>query len=393
MLMLRLGLKRGIRALHTPAGPHKVVVAALAESPLQVSLNVEPLDLPDNLDDDAVLVEVKSSAVSWVDLLMLAGQYQQAPPLPFTPGLAYAGSVVNIGSSVSAVSVGDRVAVDIFEAGPRSYGAYQREGGFSTHATAPQQACRPVPEGFSYDEAACFSGAYETAWHALVHCGELKQGETVLVHGATGSVGSAAVQLCSALGADVVITGGSDEKLRMIRESVRGTGRVLGHYNYREGGDGSVRDKIKAASPSGTVDVVYDTVGQDGVELMRSLSFGGRYLVVGWTGSPYAGGGRGAGAQQSTANTLPTNLIMMKGARVIGCPVAIHTRRDPTIRARRLLALDEMVNAGLLRPLVSRAHRGLAQVQEALRAKWEREVTANSVIHPCIDPLSPPSAC
>jgi hypothetical protein len=83
----------------------------------------------------------------------------------------------------------------------------------------------------------------------------------------------------------------------------------------------------------------------------------------------------------------------MKGARVIGCPVAIHTRRDPTIRARRLLALDEMVDAGLLRPLVSRAHSGLAQVQEALRAKWEREVTANSVIHPCIDPLSPPSAC
>ena len=206
-------------------------------------------------------------AVHWVDCLMMAGQYQQAPPLPYTPGMEYSGTVEAVTGPNSGVKHGDQVYVaDMINAGPRSYGPYQKYGGFATYTVAPSIAVKRIPEGLTMAEAATLNGAYETAYHALVHCAKVQRGETVLVHGATGATGLAAVQLCSALGVNTVITGGGEEKLDTVEQvGARGEGRVLGRHNYRLEGANMVQD-IKNAVKA--VDVVYDTVG--GLQLARN---------------------------------------------------------------------------------------------------------------------------
>ncbi len=153
----------------------RVVVRELAETPMEgVSdhVHLEPMQAPDpsTLQPHDVLVAVRSAAVSWVDLIMLSGQYQHMPQLPYCPGLEYSGVVAWTGSEVdsAAVGVGDRVFVACLDAGPRSSGGYQSYGGFASYAVAPASAVRPIPRGFTFDQAANFAGNYETAYHCLV---------------------------------------------------------------------------------------------------------------------------------------------------------------------------------------------------------------------------------
>ena len=363
----------------------RAVVKQIASIPQEAIDNVslEPMSVPElsKLPSDALILQVSSSAVHWVDILMMMGQYQQAPPLPYTPGMEYSGIVIEKGSDVKSVHLGDRVFVDIFNAGPRSYGKYQAWGGSATYSAAPESAVRVVPAEFDMHQAATFCGGYETAHHALVHCANLVQGETVLIHGATGAGGLAATQICSALGANMIITGGSDEKLDIVKTQCFGKGTILGSHNYKNP-DFSLRELVKSVTgKGGGVDVIFDTVGGSKLiqESLRCLKFKGRYCVVGWTSTPFAGGGRAAGADQSSANMIPTNLIMMKGAQVIGCPVAIHTRADPTIRPPRVAAIDLMVKDGLLRPYVSHVFP-LSKIKEAMNAKWGRQITGCCVV-------------
>ena len=359
----------------------RAVVSQLADDPVQGihQLRLEEMSVPDvkSLPEEAVVVCVSHCAVHWVDCLMVAGQYQQAPPLPYTPGMEYTGSVLIPGNS--NLSVGDEVLVaDMINAGPRSYGAYQAYGGFATYSVAPAIAVRKIPENLSSAETATLSGAYETAYHALVHCGDIQPGQTALIHGATGATGLAAVQICSALGVNTVISGGAEDKLDVVEAQCLGTGRVVGRHNYRAEGANLVAD-VKNAVKS--VDLVYDTVG--GLDLARNslkvLKFGGVFCIVGWTSTPFAGGGRGRGADHSTANTVPTNLLMMKGARLIGCPVAIHTRLQPSIRIPRLKMIDDLVGRGLIKPHVSHEFP-LSDIKEALLAKWNRKVVGGCVV-------------
>merc|ERR1712158_154529 len=170
----------------------------------------------------------------------------------------------------------------------------------------------------------------------------------------------------------------SDEKLEVVKQQTLGKGRVIATHNYNS--DGKLTAAVKGVAKKG-VQLVYDTVG--GVELGRNslkcLQFGGRYCVVGWTSTPMAGGGRGAGADHVSANTLPTNLIMMKGAQVLGCPVAIHTHLQPKIREARMEAILSLVKEGLLRPHVSHSFP-LEKAVEGLAAKWDRKVVGGAVI-------------
>ena len=208
--------------------------------------------------------------------------------------MEYSGEIAWAGPNASR-AIGESVYVDIFSAGPRSYGDYQKYGGMATYAVAPAAAAHKVPPQLSMDEAASFCGAYETAHHGLVHSGGVMKGETVLVHGATGATGLAAVQICSALGADVIATGGSDEKLDVVRHvGTRGDGKVIATHNYRS--DESLRECVKAAAPNGVVDVVYDTVGGNALSetSLRCMRFGGRYLVIGWTSTPFSRGREGS---------------------------------------------------------------------------------------------------
>ena len=360
----------------------RLVVRSLAPDPVAGihNINIEPMDKPDilTLPKEAVVVKVSHCAVHWVDCLMMAGQYQQAPPLPYTPGMEYSGTVVDVAADCKEFVVGDSVFVaDPVNAGPRSYGQYQQYGGMATYTVAPQIAVRKIPENLTFGEAATLSGAYETAYHALIHCARIKEGEVALVHGATGATGLAAVQICSAMGVNIIITGGTDKKLDVVEKQCLGKGKVIGRHNYNS--DSNLVKDVKSAVKA--VDIVYDTVG--GLELgknsLRVLKFGGRYCIVGWTSTPFAGGGRGAGADHATANVLPTNLIMMKGAQVLGCPMAIHTNLDPSIRVPRVETIDRMVKDGLVKPYVSHEFK-LSDAKDALLAKWNRKIIGGCVI-------------
>jgi NADPH2:quinone reductase len=332
-----------------------------------------PAPDPATLGERDVLIAIASASVGWVDLLMTSGQYQHPPKPPYTPGLEYAGTVVWKGPAATGVTVGDRVLVDGLLAGPRSLGDYQAYGGFASYGVAPAEAVHRIPGALDFDEACNLLGSYETAYHCLVTRGRLQAGETVLVHGASGSTGLAAVHLAKRLGATVIATGRSAEKLAVVQRE--GADHVV------LTGDGRWRDAVKALTGGRGVDVVYDGVGGEvSLESLRCVRFGARYLIVGWAATPFVAKGKGQRGAPN-ANQLPTNLIMMKGLDVLGCPTVISTVNDPSLRPPRLAYVLGWAAEGTLRPHVS--HRfALGEFKEAMRAKWRGEVIGGCVLRP-----------
>jgi NADPH2:quinone reductase len=342
----------------------RVVISALGKTPMEAieqhaRLVEQPPPDPAELGPTDVIVDVASAAVGWVDLIMAAGQYQHVPQPPYTPGLEYAGTVRWAGAEAN-VTVGARVLVDPFMAGPRSSGAYRGYGGFATYAVAPAGAIHPIPGALTFDQACNLLGNYETAYHCLIARGRLAAGETVLIHGASGSVGLAAVHVAKLVGARVIATGRNADKLAIVK--AQGADHVLGTAN--------LRDDVKALTGGKGVDVVYDGVGgQVSIDSLRCVKFGARFLIVGWAATP------------GQINQLPTNLIMMKGLDVLGCPTVISTVHDPSIRAARLGQVLAWANAGQLAPLVSRAFP-LSEFAAALAAKWRGDYVGGIVVTP-----------
>lgn len=347
----------------------RVVIRQLADDPLEAFEHtalesVEPPD-PAALGPRDVLVATRSASVGWVDLLMTSGQYQHAPKVPYTPGLEYAGVVAWAGAEVTHVRAGDRVIVDGLLAGPRSHGAYQAWGGFASHGVAPAEAVHPIPGELTFDQACNLLGSYETAFHCLVTRGQLRAGETVLIHGASGATGLAAVHIAKLLGARVIATGRSRDKLAVVAD--QGADHVVALTAE------PFRGEIKALTGGRGVDVVYDGVGGDiSVESLRCVHFGARYLIVGWAATPFVA--------RTAANQLPTNLIMMKGLSVLGCPTVISTVEDPSLRPPRLAQILEWARTGQLRPHVSHVFP-LADYKTAMRAKWRGEVIGGCALH------------
>ena len=370
----------------TLATGHRVVVSEFAESPLEAiekHMSLVPMDPPDTAKLSArdVIVAVKSASVGWVDLLMTSGQYQHMPKPPYCPGLEYAGEVAWKGADVvDDIEIGKAVLVDGFLAGPRSVGDYQAYGGFASYAVAPQNAIRAVPGPLTLDQACNLLGNYETAYHCLVTRGRVKAGETVLVHGASGSTGLAAVHVAKILGAKVIATGRSDAKLAIVKE--HGADHVLNcKRTDGEPGVRAFRDDVKALTGGRGVDVVYDGVGGDiSLESLRCVTFGARFLIVGWAATPFVASGKG-GRGAPNANVLPTNLIMMKGLDVLGCPTVISTLNDPSLRAPRIAQILAWAAEGKITPHVSHVFP-LAEFKAAMRAKWNGEVTGGCVLHP-----------
>jgi len=364
-----------------PAG-FRVVVSEFAETPpeaIAAGMSLVPMAPPDleKIAPGEVVVAIKSAAVGWVDLLMTSGQYQHMPRPPYTPGLESAGVVVGKGPEAGGVGVGDPVLIDGFLAGPRSLGAYQGQGGFASYMVVPAGAVIPVPGALTLDQAAALLGSYETAYHCLVTRGRVQPGEVVLIHGASGATGLAAVQVAKILGATVIATGRSEAKLAVVRE--HGADHVV---NIRgEGGAVRFRDEVKALTGGRGVDVVYDGVGGEvSVESLRCVRFGARFLIVGWAATPFVAQGKGQRGAPN-ANVLPTNLLMMKGLDVLGCPTVISTVVDPSSRAPRLAQVLRWASEGRIRPHVSHAFP-LAQFREAMMARWQGEVIGGCVLHP-----------
>ena len=342
----------------------RVVVTSLGSDPMDAidhRMAIEPMELPQAGPRD-VVIAIRSAQVGWVDLLMTSDNYQHHATPPYTPGLEYAGEVIACGPDAH-VQIGDRVLVDGFLAGPRSLGAYRAYGGFASYGVAPVEAVHRIPGALDFDQACCLLGNYETAYHCLITRGRLARGETVLIHGASGSTGLAAVHVAKLVGATVIATGRSEAKLEIVRA---------------EGADHAIttadlRARVKELTGGRGVDVVYDGVGGAiSAESLRCVRFGARYLIVGWAATPFA---------RDNPNQLPTNLIMMKGLDVLGCPTVISTVNDPSLRPPRLAQVLAWAESGALRPYVS--HRfALAEYADAMRAKWRGDVIGGAVLRP-----------
>ena len=346
-----------------------------------MTLVPQPPPDPAQLAPTDVIVQVHSAAVGWVDLLMTSGQYQHMPKPPYTPGMESAGTVAWTGAALHGrphLQPGARVLVDGLLAGPRSLGNYQAWGGFATYVVAPAEAVLPIPGDLTFDQAAALLSSYETAWHCLVHRGRLQPGETVLIHGAAGATGLAAVQLAKIIGATVIATGRSPAKLAVVQ--AHGADHIVACLDA----DGQVlpfRDAIKKLTHGRGVDVVFDGVGGAiSLESLRCCVFGARYLIVGWAATPDVARGQGQRGAPN-ANQLPTNLMMMKGLDVLGCPTAIATAQDPAIRAPRLAQVLRWAQDGKITPHVSHVF-ALTDFKAALRAKWQGEVIGGCVVRP-----------
>ncbi|NMM77859.1 NADPH:quinone oxidoreductase family protein [Acidovorax sp. SRB_24] len=268
-----------------------------------------------------VLVEIKAASLNFPDLLIVQNKYQIKPPLPFVPGSEYAGVVQAVGEGVTHLRVGQSVA------------CLSGTGGFGTHALAPAALCMPLPPGFSHVDAAAFIMIYATSHHALVDRAQLRAGETVLVLGAAGGVGTAAIQIAKALGATVIAAASSDEKCALCT-SIGADATI--NYSRED-----LREALKRLTGGKGPDVVYDPVGGDFTEpAFRSIAWRGRYLVVGFASGPIP--------------ALPLNLPLLKGASVVGVFWGEFARREPQANAAMMNALAQWYAQGKIKPVIDR---------------------------------------
>ena len=266
-----------------------------------------------------VLIEIKAASLNFPDILIVQNKYQMKPALPFVPGSEYAGTVAAVGAGVTHLKVGQSVA------------CLSGTGGFGTHTIAPAERCMPLPPGFSFVDAAAFIMIYATSHHALIDRGQLKAGETVLVLGAAGGVGTAAIQIAKAVGAKVIAAASTDEKCALCKSI--GADETI---NYQTE---NLRERLKALTNGNGPDVIYDPVGGDFAEpAFRSIAWRGRYLVVGFASGPIP--------------ALPFNLALLKGASIVGVFWGDYSRREPKANATMMAELAQWYAQGKVKPVI-----------------------------------------
>jgi len=294
-----------------------------------------------------VLIKVHATSINFPDLLLCQGKYQLKLEPPFTPGMDSAGTVEAIGKDVSAFAIGDEVC------------GGARFGGFAEYAIAQVDGLQKKPENLTFDQAASYSAAYLTAYVALVRRAHLQAGETLLVHGASGGVGMAAVDVGKLLGATVIATGGSDDKLAQVKSY--GADHVI---NVRDG----FREKVKALTGGRGADVIYDPVGGDVFdESVRCIAFNGRLLVIGFTSGRIA--------------SVSTNMPLIKGFSVVGVRAGEYGRQFPVRGRENVAQIWAWARDGKTRPFVH-ATLPLDYAIEGFRMLQNRKVTGKLIINP-----------
>lgn len=294
-----------------------------------------------------VLVRVRAAGVNFPDLLMTRGEYQLKPPLPFVGGMELAGEIVGLGEGVEGWAIGDAVV------------GGAKLGGFAQVAVLPAAAIRRKPERLGFSQAAAVGAAYLTAYVALVRRARLEPGEWVLVHGAAGGVGLAAVDLARALGAKVIAASASDAKLKIIADEYAPDAVI----NVT----GGFREQVKAITGDGA-DVIYDPVGGDVFdESTRCIAFDGRLLVIGFT--------------SGRIPTIPVNMPLIKGFSVMGVRAGEYGRRFPDRGRENMDAVWKLANDGVIRPRVH-AELPLDRWREAYDLLADRQVVGKAIIRP-----------
>ncbi len=284
-----------------------------------------------------VRVAIHAAGINFPDILMAAGEYQLKPPLPFTPGVEAAGEVTEV-NDAAGVAVGDKVILKL------------RHGAYADEAVVTPSQLTPLPTAFDYAEGATFLAGHGTAYHALIDRGQLLAGEVLLVHGAGGGVGLAAVEIGRLLGAVVIAAASSEEKLAIAR--AKGADHLV--LYSRE----PFRDAVKRITDGRGADVVFDPVGGEIFEnSVRCINWGARLLVIGFTG--------GVGLAR-------TNLLLIKGASVLGVRAGEAVRKNPALGEARIKALTAWAEAGKVRPNIS--HRlPLEDYARAMRLLVDRK--------------------
>jgi NADPH2:quinone reductase len=295
--------------------------AWLCENPVGVdALNWKELPTPQP-GPGQVLIQIQAASLNFPDLLIVQNKYQIKPELPFVPGSEYAGTIEAVGEGVKHLVVGQSVA------------CLSGTGGFATHTLAPAKLCLPLPDGFSATDGAAFIMTYATSHHALVDRAQLKAGETVLILGAAGGVGTAAIQIAKAMGAKVIAAASTDEKCSLCTSL--GADETI---NYSQQ---NLREALKELTQGRGPDVIYDPVGGELAEpAFRSIAWRGRYLVVGFAGGPIP--------------SLPLNLPLLKGASLVGVFWGDFARREPQANAAMMAELSQWYAQGKIKPVLDR---------------------------------------
>ncbi|MCP1648740.1 MULTISPECIES: NADPH:quinone oxidoreductase family protein [Pseudomonas aeruginosa group] len=293
-----------------------------------------------------VLLQVHAAGVNFPDTLIIEGKYQFKPPFPFSPGGEAAGVVGAVGEKVSHVKPGDRVM------------ALTGWGSFAEEVAVPGYSVMPIPDGMDFASAAAFGMTYGTSMHALKQRANLQPGETLLVLGASGGVGLAAVEIGKAMGAKVIAAASSEAKLEVAKAA--GADVLI---NYSEG---SLKDKLKEITGGQGVDVIYDPVGGELFEeAFRSIAWNGRMLVVGFA--------------SGTIPSLPANLTLLKGASLVGVFWGSFAQRQPQDNAANFQQLFKWFAEGKIKPLVSQTFP-LEKAADAINHLGQRKAVGKVVV-------------
>ena len=299
------------------------------------------------MGDHDVLIDVKAAGLNFPDVLIIQGKYQFQPDMPFIPGGECSGVVAAVGSAVTRHKPGDRVI---------SMGA---AGAFCAQIAANENAVFPMPQGLSFEQAAGISITYFTSYYALKQRGNLQAGETLLVLGAAGGVGTTAIELGKLMGARVIAAASTDEKLELCRKL--GADELI---NYSEV---SLKDAIKELTDGKGVDVVYDPVGGDYSEpAIRGMAWNGRYLVIGFASGPIP--------------KVPLNLALLKGCALVGVFWGRFSGEEPQVNLKNIEELWALFAEGKLSPVVTDSF-SIDQYEDAFNCLIERRARGKVIMN------------
>jgi NADPH2:quinone reductase len=311
------------------------------------ALEVADVPAPVPGDGEAV-IDVSAASLNFFDMLMLRGKYQNRPDLPFSPGGEVAGKIARVGPGVEGLVPGQRVL------------AYTGYNGCREEAAVQAKSAIPLPDGVPDEAAAAIPITYGTALHGLQDRGQVKSGETVLVLGATGGAGIAAIEIAVKLGAKAVAAGSSDEKLKVCAE--RGAGQLLNLTSI------DVKEAVRSLNGGNGPDVIYDCIGGQYTEpAVRGINWGGRYLVIGFAAGEIP--------------KIPLNLVLLKGCDIVGVFWGRHVSLNPLVFKKQMETLVEWCAKGEIRPHIDHVFP-LEQTAEAIRMMENRQIKGKVVIKP-----------
>jgi NADPH:quinone reductase len=333
----------GIGYVMNANSSYRAAICTALSGPDAIEILTQPVAV---LQAGDIRVRIRAAGVSFPDLLMTKGGYQFRPDPPFVPGTEFAGEVIEISDDDSTFKIGDRIMGSC------------KGGAFAEQIAVPTSALTPLPATLSFEEGACWHSAAITAWHALHDKAALQVGESILVLGASGGVGMAAVQLAKHIGAQVIASASTEAKRQAVQAG--------GADHAIDPAATDFAQQVKALTSGTGCNVVYDPVGGDlAITATRAIAIGGRYLIVGFA--------------SGKVPSFPANHSLIKEYSLIGLRAGESGRRDPALGARTKIALADLAAQGIMRPHIS--HRfALDDTAKALQALEAREVIGRAVI-------------